>query len=289
MDTLRSIEASRAACAEFTARGTIGLVPTMGALHDGHLSLVRTAKSQNDFVVATVFVNPLQFGQHEDLESYPRTESEDTQRLKEGGVDLVLFLKADEMYTPANVTRITQGDLGTALEGAARPGHFDGVLTVVCKLFHITTPTRAYFGQKDFQQTVVIRRMVSDLDMPIEIVVCPTYRDADGLALSSRNAYLSPAERAEALALIASLRAVQQQFADGERSSATLESTMREVLGQKLTKSPDYAAIIRPSDFSRSLAVEAGDVAVVAAPVGPARLLDNHVLGDKLGPFSNTP
>jgi pantoate--beta-alanine ligase len=131
--------------------------------------------------------------------------------------------------------------------------------------------------------------MVSDLDMPIEIVVCPTYRDADGLALSSRNAYLSPAERAEALALIASLRAAQQQFSDGERASAALESTMREVLGQKLTKSPDYAVIIRPSDFSRSLTVEAGDVAVVAAPVGPARLLDNHVLGDKLGPFSNTP
>jgi pantoate--beta-alanine ligase len=260
----------------------------MGALHDGHLSLVKAARSQNDFVVATVFVNPLQFGQGEDLQNYPRAEAEDAQRLKEGGVDLTLFLNADEMYTSTNVTRITQGELGTALEGAARPGHFDGVLTVVCKLFHITTPARAYFGQKDFQQTVVVRRMVSDLNMPVEIVVCPTCRDPDGLALSSRNAYLSPVERTEGLALIASLLEVQRQFTGGKRTSAALEAAMREVLSQKLTKSPDYAAIIRPTNFSRPLNVEVGDVAVVAAPVGSTRLLDNHVLGDKLGPFSNS-
>jgi pantoate--beta-alanine ligase len=289
MDILRSLDASRAACAASTSRGSLGLVPTMGALHAGHVSLVHAARRENDHVAVTVFVNPLQFGPHEDLDKYPRDEAGDVRLLEEAGADLVMFLAADEMYAPGNVTRITQGALGTTLEGAARPDHFDGVLTVVCKLFHITSPTRAYFGHKDFQQTVVVRRMVRDLDMPVEVVVCPTCRDADGLALSSRNAYLSPAERAEGLALVSCLAAVQERFAAGERSTAALEAAMREVLGARLARSPDYAAIVRSTDFSRPEVAEAGDVAVVAAPVGPTRLLDNHALGDKLGPFSALP
>jgi pantoate--beta-alanine ligase len=286
MEILRSIDASRTACDALAARGSLGLVPTMGSLHEGHISLVRAARERDDYVAVTVFVNPLQFGAHEDLTSYPRDEDGDARLLADAGADLVLILDADEMYAPGNVTRITQGGLGTTLEGAARPGHFDGVLTVVCKLFHITSPTRAYFGHKDFQQTVVVRRMVRDLDMPVEIVVCPTSRDTDGLARSSRNAYLSPTERAEGLGLVACLRAAEQRFAGGERSADALEAAMREELTSALTNRPDYAAIVRPTDFSRPEVVQAGDVVVVAAPVGPTRLLDNHVLGDKLGPFS---
>lgn len=289
MDTLHSLDDSRAACADAARRGTVGLIPTMGALHEGHISLVRAARERDDHVVVTVFVNPLQFAAHEDLDNYPRDERGDAKLLEAAGADLVLFLHADEMYAPGNVTRITQGALGTTLEGAARPGHFDGVLTVVCKLFHITSPTRAYFGHKDFQQTVVVRRMVRDLDMPVEVVVRPTCRDADGLALSSRNAYLSAGERVEGLALVECLAAAQERFAAGERSAAALQSVMQRVLDSKLTNQPDYAAIVRPLDFSRPEVVEAGDVAVVAAPVGPTRLLDNHALGDKLGPFSAPP
>ncbi len=289
MEVHRSLDAARAACASRRASGTLGLVPTMGALHEGHLTLVRRAREENDAVAVTVFVNPLQFGPHEDYERYPRDEAGDAALLEGAGADLVLFLPADEMYPPGHVTRLDQGALCTELEGAARPGHFAGVLTVVCKLFNICTPTRAYFGHKDFQQTVVVRRMVEDLDMPVEVVVCPTRRDPDGLAMSSRNAYLSPAERAEGLALVTALGEAQRLFAAGERSRAALEAAMQRILLDRLRRPADYAAVVSPDDFSRPELAHPGDVAVVAAPVGPTRLLDNHALGAKLGPFSPGP
>jgi len=289
MEILRTLDAARSACRGLTRAGTVGLVPTMGALHEGHISLVRRARDENDAVAVTVFVNPLQFGAHEDLDAYPRDDEGDAAQLQAAGADLVLFLSVDEMYPPGFATRLTQDVLSTTLEGAARPGHFDGVLTVVCKLFHLVAPTRAYFGRKDVQQTVVVRRMVRDLDMDIDVVVCATCRDPDGLAMSSRNAYLSAAERAEGLALVASLQTAQQLFDTGERSAAAIEDAMLGCLRERLTREPDYAAIVRVSDFGRPDQVQAGDVAVVAAPVGPTRLLDNHVLGAKLGPLSPAP
>ncbi len=289
MEILHALEDSRRACTSLRAGGEIGLVPTMGALHAGHISLVERAARENQGVVVTVFVNPLQFGAHEDLDNYPRDEAGDAALLRQAGANLVLFLSTDEMYPPGHITRLSQGDLSCTLEGAARPDHFDGVLTVVCKLFQLVGPQRAYFGHKDFQQSVAIQRMVRDLDMPVEVVVCPTLRDADGLALSSRNAYLSEAERREGLNLVASLAAANTLFEAGERSTCVLEAALREILLQGLQRPPDYAALVRPLDFSHPSTAEAGDVLVVAAPVGPTRLLDNHALGAKLAAFSAHP
>ena len=287
---LHDIDAAREACAALAAAGSVGLVPTMGALHEGHLSLVRRARAENDAVVVTVFVNPLQFGAHEDLDAYPRDEDGDAALLAGEGADLALFLPVSGMYPEGFATRVTQDErLTTSLEGAARPGHFDGVLTVVAKLLLLVGPTRSYFGHKDYQQTVVVRRMAADLLLPGEIVVCPTCRDPDGLALSSRNAYLSPEERAEGLSLVAALQEVERLFEAGERDRATLEAALRARLEAGLSRPPDYAAVVSADAFERPEQAQAGDVAVVAAPVGPTRLLDNHILGARLGPFPAHP
>jgi pantoate--beta-alanine ligase len=282
MDTVHSLDDARETCRRLAARGSLGLVPTMGALHEGHLSLVRRARAENDAVAVSIFVNPLQFGPHEDLGAYPRDEAVDCRLLAAAGADAALVLSAAEMYPEGFVTRITQSRLTTELEGAARPDHFDGVLTVVAKLLLIAGPRRAYFGRKDFQQTVVVRRMVRDLDMPVEVVVCDTCRESDGLALSSRNVYLSPAERAQGLGLVAALAAAEARFETGERSSEALETTLRETLARFLDAPPDYAAIVTAEGLERPHRAQAGDVAVLAAPVGPTRLLDNHILGTKL-------
>jgi len=285
---LRTVPEVRAACARAAREGTLGFVPTMGALHAGHLALVRRARAENQTVAVSIFVNPLQFDEAADFARYPRTEEADADLLEAAGCDLLLLLPKDGMYPPGFATRIDQPALSGVLEGAARPGHFGGVLTVVAKLLAIAQPARAYFGRKDFQQTVLVRRLVTDLDLATQIVVCDTVRDADGLALSSRNVFLSPAERARGLSLVHGLAAAEAAFERGERSGPALEAALRAELAG-LPDPPDYAAIVDPDDLSPRPVARAGDVAVVAARVGRVRLIDNHVLGAKIGPFPPRP
>jgi pantoate--beta-alanine ligase len=286
VQVLEHVAEAGLAAGEARSRGSLGLVPTMGALHEGHLSLVRRAAAENDTVAVSIFVNPLQFGAGEDFERYPRRPEADAELLATAGAELVFVLPTDEMYPPGFATRIVQDEsLTTVLEGAARPGHFEGVLTVVAKLFGIVSPTRAYFGQKDYQQTVVVRRMVCDLDLPVEVVVCDTVRDPDGLAMSSRNAYLEPEARAQGLALAAALSEAETMFEAGERDGAALAAAMRRILAERLASAPDYAVVVDPDTLAPRGEAQAGDVALVAAPVGPTRLIDNHVLGATMGPF----
>jgi len=286
---LRGVAESQAACREAARRGSVGCVPTMGALHAGHLSLVARARAENDTVVVTLFVNPLQFDESADFARYPRTEEADARLLLGAGCDLLLVLRQEEMYPPGFATRIDQASLTGVLEGAARPGHFAGVLTVVAKLLAITQPARAYFGRKDFQQTVLVRRLVADLNLPLQVVVCDTLRDKDGLALSSRNVFLSPADRARGLSLAAALAAAEDAFEKGQRDSAALVAVLQSVLSAGLDGAPDYAAVVDPDDLSPRAVARPGDVAVVAARVGPVRLIDNHVLGGRIGPIAPKP
>jgi pantoate--beta-alanine ligase len=284
---------ARAACAAAARSGTLGFVPTMGALHAGHVALVRRARAENACVAVSIFVNPLQFDDPGDLARYPRTEEADAALLAQAGCDLLLLLPKEGMYPPGFATRIDQPALTGVLEGAVRPGHFAGVLTVVAKLLAMAQPTAAYFGRKDFQQTVLVRRLVADLDVPARIVVCDTVRDADGLALSSRNVFLSPTDRVRGLSLVAALMAAEAAFEQGQRDGATLEAVLRSALagtGSRVgSVQADYASIVDPDDLTRRATARAGDVAVVAARVGPVRLIDNHVLGCKIGPFPQRP
>jgi pantoate--beta-alanine ligase len=266
----------------------------MGALHAGHASLVRRARAESDTVAVSIFVNPLQFDEQQDFQRYPRTAERDAALLAEAGADLLLLLHADEMYPPGFATQVSQAaTLTGVLEGAARPGHFTGVATVVAKLFGIAGPCRAYLGRKDFQQTVVIARLVADLHLPVELAVCDTVREPDGLALSSRNAFLQPADRARGLALVEALAAAEGAFERGERDGGMLAALMRAALGARGIAAPDYAVIADPRDLSvregTAAPARAGDVALLAARVGPVRLIDNHVLGARLGPFSPRP
>jgi pantoate--beta-alanine ligase len=282
--TVRDLASARKACRELAAQGALGFVPTMGALHAGHLSLVAHARRACSHVAVSIFVNPLQFGAHEDLSRYPRDEEGDARRLAAAGADLLLLTPTDEMYPPGFVTRVTQPGLVEELEGEQRPGHFEGVLTVVAKLLNLVRPEQAFFGHKDYQQAVLVRRMAADLALDTTIVTCPTVRDGDGLALSSRNAYLDAEGRRRGLSLVAALGAAQQAFAAGERSVPRLEARLHEVLREGLGREPDYA-VVRAPDLSPSERAEEGHVALVAGRVGSTRLLDNHVLGAKLGPF----
>lgn len=279
---LRGLNEARDACHAAGRSGSLGLVPTMGALHDGHISLVTAARAACQTVAVTIFVNPLQFGPGEDLSRYPRQELQDCNLLADAGADLVLLLAAHEMYPPDFATRITQTGLTTVLEGAARPGHFDGVLTVVAKLFALAGPCQAFFGQKDYQQTVVVRRMIDDLLLPVQMHVCPIRRDPDGLALSSRNAFLSTDDRARGLSLVASLRALQASFDQGERDGAVLQQQLQSRLQQGLGHAPDYAALVDGRTLQPVPRAQPGQVALVAGRAGSTRLLDNHVLGHSL-------
>ncbi|MGH2748774.1 MAG: pantoate--beta-alanine ligase [Actinomycetota bacterium] len=249
---------------------TIGLVPTMGALHEGHLSLLRAARSSSDVVVMSVFVNPLQFGPHEDFSAYPRTETEDLAVAEEEKVDIAFLPSIDEMYPEGRTTVVNAGPIGEILEGAHRPGHFEGVCTVVAKLFNVVQPDRAFFGQKDAQQAAVIRRMARDLSFATEIVVCPIVRASDGLAMSSRNSYLSDDERRRATCLYAALKAGRRAFLS--EGVAAAESTMLEVLSDAGAE-PDYARAVAPT-FAEPGSEDAV-LLVVAARVGGARLIDN--------------
>ncbi|MGE0354029.1 MAG: pantoate--beta-alanine ligase [Gemmatimonadales bacterium] len=262
------------------ARGLrVGFVPTMGALHEGHLRLVDAAREKTDVVVMSIFVNPLQFGPAEDLARYPRDLERDAGLAAERGVDLLFVPEETTMYPPGSETRVTAGAAGELWEGAARPGHFTGVLTVVAKLFHLVTPDVACFGQKDIQQVAVVKRMVRDLDWELEIVVVPTVREADGLALSSRNAYLSPEDRRAALALSQALGAAHVAWEGGARQAGQLRTRMEEVFRVLPHVAVEYIAMVEAETMRPVEAVDACTVVAVAARVGQTRLIDNVILG----------
>jgi pantoate--beta-alanine ligase len=255
----------------------VGLVPTMGALHEGHLSLVRRARAECDRVAVSIFVNPLQFSASEDLSRYPRQLDRDVSLLAAEGVDVAFAPGADEMYRPDETTRVRVGGLGDRLEGTHRPGHFEGVATVVTKLFDIACPHVAYFGQKDAQQAALVTRMATDLDTGILIAVLPTVREPDGLALSSRNVHLSPPERTAATCLYRALAAARGLFAAGERDARRLRGAMCAVLDAEPLARPDYAEVVDPLTFEPP-----GTLAVLAVRIGDTRLIDNHLLGSAL-------
>lgn len=258
----------------------IGLVPTMGYLHEGHLALVDEARRRADVVVMSIFVNPLQFGPAEDLGRYPRDLPRDRRLAEERGVD-ALFVPGDGvMYPRPPEIRIAPGPAAERWEGAARPGHFTGVLTVVAKLFHLTEPDVACFGRKDVQQAVLIRQMVRELDWPLELSVVPTVREPDGLALSSRNAYLDPEQRRRATALSGALREAHAAWRGGERSAAAIEARMRRFLEGYPDVSVEYIAVAEPESLAPVTEVRETTVVAMAARLGRTRLIDNIVLGE---------
>jgi pantoate--beta-alanine ligase len=258
---------------------SIGLVPTMGALHAGHLSLVDAARRDCGFVVVTVFVNPTQFGPHEDFARYPRTLEADTQALSEHGVDLIYAPSTEAMYRDEHATYVVMEGPAKVLEGEFRPGHFRGVATIVLKLFNLVQPDRAYFGRKDFQQSLLVRHMVTDLNLPIQIEVCPIVREADGLALSSRNVYLSADERRRALSLSQSLRLAKELVAAGNKDAKSIEARMRALL-EAADLQIDYVTLADPSTLEPVDVVDRPIVAAIAARVGATRLIDNDMLGE---------
>ena len=257
----------------------VGLVPTMGYLHEGHLSLVGTARRECGTVAASVFVNPTQFGPNEDFDTYPRDEARDLELLEQAEVDLVLLPPVEEIYPPGETTRVSVSGISDVLEGARRPGHFDGVTTMVSKLFLIVQPDRAYFGEKDAQQLAVIRRMTRDLLLPIEIVACPTVREPDGLALSSRNVYLSPEERTQAPALHAGLGTSAEAFAAGERDASRLRALVRERIEAEPLAEIDYVSLADVETLDELEGAVGGPALLsLAVRFGGARLIDNVTL-----------
>ena len=272
-------EARNASRGARNAGKRIGLVPTMGALHEGHLSLVRAARAASDVVAASIFVNPTQFGPNEDLAKYPRSFERDCQMLERECVDFVFAPSVEEMYPAGAVTWVTVEGLSEKLDGRSRPGHFRGVTTVVSKLFHIVEPDRAFFGQKDAAQVAVIRQMVRDLKFAVEIVVCPIVRESDGLAMSSRNAYLNLEDRKRALVLRRSLLRVKSMVDAGERSATTLVAAGRDEFRSEPTVRLDYFEIVNPHTLDPVADVSEGALVAVAAYVGTTRLIDNVLIG----------
>jgi pantoate--beta-alanine ligase len=276
MRVVKSVAEMQAVCRELRAGGgLIGFVPTMGALHEGHLSLVRQARVECGAVIASIFVNPLQFAPGEDLAKYPRTFAEDCARLKAEGVEVLFAPEMGEMYPEGAVTTVTVAGLGDRLDGASRPGHFTGVATVVAKLFHVVGRCRAYFGLKDAAQFAVLRRVVRDLNFDVEMVGCAIVRDADGLALSSRNQYLSAEERTQALVLRRALLEMERRIADGLRESSSLIEAGMAVLEGEAGVRVDYLAVVDADDLLPVDVVKAGTLVAVAAYVGKTRLIDN--------------
>jgi len=278
IDTIAGL---RAAIATARSRGDrIGFVPTMGFLHEGHLRLVDEAKRTTGCVVMSLFVNPTQFGPNEDFSRYPRDVSGDAAKAEGRGVDLLFLPSVSEMYPTPPSLHVMADDLPTRWEGEIRPGHFSGVLTVVAKLFNIVAPDVAVFGRKDYQQATLIRQMVRELNFPIELVVAPTVRERDGLALSSRNTYLDASARTNGLALVKSLRATAAAFAAGERLGSRLTAVGREKLATHPEVRVDYFAVVDPARMKPVDTAGADSVAIVAARVGPTRLIDNMILGE---------
>lgn len=279
MRIITAIEEMQAAARELRLSGTLGLVPTMGALHAGHLSLIDAAKHDCTHVVASIFVNPLQFGPNEDFSRYPRTFDADCAALIAAGVD-ILFAPSAEALTPANATTFVEvAGISDRLDGASRPGHFRGVATIVAKLFLIVAPHRAYFGQKDAAQLAVLHAMVRDLNFPVEIVACPIVREPDGLALSSRNRYLTPEQRSRATILHRALDASADLHSHGERSSHALTATMLRVFTAEPSVKVEYAAVVDPDTLLPLADTARGALIAVAAHFGETRLIDNHLIG----------
>jgi pantoate--beta-alanine ligase len=283
MNVIHTVAELRAALLEPRRAGqTIGLVPTMGAFHEGHLSLMRQARRDGDVVVVSLFVNPAQFNDPADLEGYPRDHERDEALAAELGVDHLFAPAAEEVYPPGFATTVSVAGITETLEGAHRGrAHFDGVTTVVTKLFNMVGPDVAYFGQKDAQQALVIRRLVRDLDMPVRIEVCPTVREADGLALSSRNAHLSPADRVRAAALHRALAAVQAAVSAGERNAAMLRERAHAEL-EAAAIEPDYFELVSTDTLAPVSRIDGAVLAVLAAHVGGTRLIDNQLVQPSL-------
>ncbi len=272
----KTITEIRAHVASARRRGyRIGFIPTMGALHEGHLSLVRAARARSEYVVVSVFVNPTQFVAGEDLANYPRPLQADLALCAREKVDLVFVPEVDQMYSPTAATTVHVSRLTEPLCGRHRPGHFDGVTTVVAKLFNIVLPDVAFFGQKDAQQAIVIRKMVFDLDMPVEVVVCPTVREPDGLAMSSRNAYLSPEERRQATCLYRALQGAAQSIIRGQTHVSELVAQMRRTIEQAGPCRFDYIEVVHPDTLEAATTVAGPVLIALAVRIGPARLIDN--------------
>jgi len=282
MQIVQTIDEVRAARWEETWF-TWGLVPTMGALHEGHLSLVRRARAENDRVGVSIFVNPIQFNQRADLEKYPRDLDRDAALLKAEGVDLIWAPDESIMYPPGFQTYVTLDEVTQPLEGAARPGHFKGVATVVAKLFNVFQPTRAYFGQKDAQQVAVIRQMVRDLAFPLEIVVCPIVREPDGLAMSSRNVLLNPEERAASTVLHRALSAAVEAWESGQRNGDRLRATMRQIIEAEPLATIDYVSAADPITLQEIADSAESALFSMAVFIGTTRLIDNMLVGQPRG------
>lgn len=279
MKTVQNIEELRNEVRSARAADrTIGCVPTMGALHDGHLSLVEAAREATDFVVVTIFVNPTQFALHEDLSRYPRPLEVDLKRCQDAGVDLVFNPDARTVYPAENAAFVEVPRCSTTLEGAHRPGHFRGVTTIVLKLFNMVQPDIAFFGQKDYQQQLLIRHMVDDLNVPVEIRTCPTVREPDGLAMSSRNVYLSVSERQTALALSQALKIAHDACVDESRSPVEARQAMLDHLGRFPDVKLDYAVIVDANTLCELKHTAPAMVALIAARVGTTRLIDNMLI-----------
>jgi pantoate--beta-alanine ligase len=275
----KTVAEAQSACAQLRGEGRIlGLVPTMGALHEGHLALVRAAKAECDIAAVSIFVNPTQFGPNEDFSKYPRTFEQDCALLEREGVDLIFAPIVEDMYPAGASTFVLVEGVSERLDGASRPGHFRGVTTVVSKLFHIVCPHKAFFGQKDAAQVAVLRKMVRDLNCPLQLVVCPIVREPDGLAMSSRNRYLSEKERQQALVLQRALGEVEERAAAGETKSWALIEAARTVFASEPDVRIDYVAIVDPDTLIDIPDVRGGALVAVAAFVGTTRLIDNLVL-----------
>jgi pantoate--beta-alanine ligase len=273
----------QAACRDLrTATGsnsrTLGLVPTMGALHAGHLSLVAAARSDCELVAASIFVNPTQFGPNEDFAAYPRTFDGDCRKLQSAGLHLLFAPAAADMYPAGNITFVDPGPIAARLDGASRPGHFRGVATIVARLFHIASPDRAYFGQKDAAQVAVLRHIVRDLNFPVQLVVCPIVREPDGLAMSSRNRYLSPEERTRALVLSRALASAQNLIDHGETNEETIRTTILDTFSTEPAVRVDYAAIVDPDTLLPVPDTTRGALIAIAAYIGSTRLIDNLLI-----------
>jgi len=276
MRVVRSIPNLKAARREI--QGSLGFVPTMGYLHEGHLSLVRRAKAENDYGVVSIFVNPTQCLPNEDFRAYPRDEGRDLTLLEKAGIDLVFLPEVKDIYPDDSSTFVIVEGVSNVLEGASRPSHFRGVATVVTKLFNLVEPTRAYFGQKDAQQALVIKKMVADLDMNLELIVCPTIREEDGLAMSSRNIFLNAEERRSALVLSRALFAAQERWLAGERDGETLRRLMRQIIERVPGVQIDYISVADPITLTELERIKDSALASLAVKIGRTRLIDNVIL-----------
>ena len=281
IQVINTIDELRKQVKEWKKAGlTVGLCPTMGYLHEGHASLMDAARAGNDKVVASVFVNPIQFGPNEDLATYPRDFEHDCQLLEAHGVDLVFHPEPSEMYAPDFTTFVDMNELSETLCGKTRPIHFRGVCTVIAKLLNTVTPDRIYFGQKDAQQLAIIRRMVRDLNFDVEVIGCPIVREQDGLAKSSRNTYLSPEERKAALVLSRSVRKGQDLVASGVRNSAELLASMKERLAEEPLADVEYVEVVDGESMQPVETFKDGDLVAMAVHIGTTRLIDNFTVGD---------